>query len=238
MLNYMRITNFPTMGENKSVQAVARIFLVDDHPLLRQGLKAVLDQQADLQVVGEAANGTEAIGQMEADQVDLVIMDYHLKAELGPDAIQRIRALFPEIYFLALSSYDEKEIIQKMVKAGAISFVLKDAEQSELLAAVRATSQGKSWFSSEISQILLQDLLPNAGNKHADKTFVCTPEELTRREIEVLKLIAAEHTNREIAELLFISAKTVDNHRSNLLQKIGARNTAGLVKFALHYDLV
>ncbi len=225
------------MGAKISSNHVRKIFLVDDHPLLREGLRTVLNHEPDLQVVGEAANGAEAIAAMKDLEVNLVVMDYHLKDELGPEAIHNVKQLYPDVFFLALSSYDEKGVIQKMVKAGAISYVLKDAEQSELLMAIRETSQGKSWFSPEISRILLQDFLPNPQQQIPNAPFSCTPEALTKREIEVLKLIVAEHTNREIAEMLFISTKTVENHRSNLLSKIGARNTAGLVRFALHFQL-
>lgn len=213
-----------------------KIFLVDDHNILRGGLREILNLQPDMEVVGEAGSLEESLVLLENCQPDIVIVDYYLKGKYGPDAIQEIKKRYPHLHFMALSSYDEKGIIRSMVKAGAISYMLKDAEWPELLKAIRSTAQGQSWFSQEISRILLQDLLPTAPEQKSDR-FQCDPSSLTAREIEVLRLIVGEKTNREIADELHISSKTVENHRSNLMQKIGARNTAGLVKYALRHSL-
>jgi DNA-binding NarL/FixJ family response regulator len=213
-----------------------RIFIVDDHTLLRDGLRLMLNNEDDLEVVGEADTGEDALKMMEGLNVDLVLMDYFLKGTLGSDAIKTIKAVYPDIHVLALTSYDEKGVIRAMIQAGAISYMLKDAERSELIDAIRSTAQGVSWFSRDISRILLQDLLPTSDGP-AKGFFECNPNTLTAREVDVLKLIVAEKTNREIADELFISIKTVENHRSNRMRKIGARNTAGLVKYAIRHSL-
>jgi DNA-binding NarL/FixJ family response regulator len=196
----------------------------------------LLSTEPDIEIVGLVGTEAAALEVLAHHPVDVVIMDYDLKVVFGHEVIRSIKSSYPAIHVLALTSYDEKGVIRTMVEAGAISYMLKDAEREELVAAVRSTAKGLSWFSQDISRILLQDILPNnALNRRS--LSEAAPSELTPREIEVLKLIVAEKTNKEIAEILFISSKTVENHRNNLMQKIAARNTAGLVKYALRHRI-
>jgi DNA-binding NarL/FixJ family response regulator len=213
------------------------VYIIDDHVVIRDGLKSVLQRVEDISVVGMSGNPEKAIQDLSSLSVDVVIVDYDLKTARGDDAIKKIKGHYPQLHFLALTSYDEKGVIRSMVKAGAISFVLKDADLMELVEAIRTTARGESWFSQDISKILLGDVLSSDSSSAHQSSFNCDPSSLTEREKDVLRLIVNEKTNREIADDLHISVKTVENHRSNLLQKIGARNTAGLVRYAMTHSL-
>lgn len=217
-----------------------KILIVDDHPMLREGLAVVLNAQPGLEVCGLAGSVQESLQVMEEQLADLAIIDYSLKEEVGSQVAAALVEKYPSLRILAISSISDKSNIRDMVKAGAIGFVLKDAHLTELLEAVRTTASGRTFFSREVSAILLDDLLKvaNPTNAASKKNYLCKPSDLTQREMEVLQEIVAENTNKEIADNLHISVKTVENHRQNLMQKIGARNTAGLVRFALENGLI
>ena len=218
--------------ENKT-----QILLVDDHVMLMESMAAILNMQPDLEVTGMASSVQEALERIKDRKVDLAVVDYSLKEEVGSQVVEALKKELPNLKFLAISSLYDKSSVKAMVKAGAIGFVLKDADIHELLEAIRATASGRNYFSREVSAILLDDLLANKPPT-SRANFACKPSDLTEREVDVLREIVNEKTNKEIADSLYISIKTVENHRQNLMQKIGARNTAGLVRFALQNGLV
>lgn len=220
------------------MSSVVNILLVDDHPMLRTGLSMLLNTHDDLQVVVEAGSRDESIEAVKTHSVDLAIVDYSLVDEKGSDVAIALLEINPELKILGISSFSTKSIITEMAQAGATGFVLKDADVHELLEAVRITAAGKNFFSRGVSTILLGDILANKPKpQNPGQQFACAPQDLTKRERDVLENIVGEKTNQEIADELYISKKTVENHRQNLMQKIGARNTAGIVKFALMNQL-
>lgn len=213
-----------------------KILIVDDHSLVRQGMRMMLDREADLQVAGDVGNLAEALALLSREPVDLVIMDYSLKGETGDDNTRAILAAHPGLSVLATTSFDDRSTIEAMLGAGARGYVLKDAAKEEFLAAVRNTAAGRTHLSPEVTEALIGGLLPQGRDAAAPAATL--PADLTPRERDILLLIVQEHTTREIAEKLFISPKTVENHRINLMQKTGARNLAGLVKYALKHGLI
>ena len=217
------------------MSAEIKILLVDDHPMLREGLAFILNSQADMQVTGEAGNLEESLAALEVQAADIAVIDYGLKGIMGNELTATLLKQYPELHVLGISSSNSKSSIKAMVEAGAKGFVLKDSDVKEVLEGVRATAEGRNFFSRDVSTILLDLLQPKPQmNK---PRFICEPKDLTSREIDVMRCIVEENTNKEIANHLHISVKTVENHRQNLMQKIGARNTAGIVRFALHNKL-
>lgn len=219
------------------------ILIVDDHELVRQGMRLLLDREADLHVVEDVGDLAEAMDALGRETVDLVIMDYSLKGEKGDDNTRTILKTYPELRVLATTSFDDRSTIEAMLKAGARGYVLKDAAKEDFLLAVRNTAAGRTHLGPDVADKLLVDLLP--GEAQAPKPEPKPTKEwegempdLTPREKEVLTLIAQEYTTKEIGEKLFISPKTVENHRINLMQKTGSRNLAGLVRLAMRWGLV
>ncbi|MBK7406608.1 MAG: response regulator transcription factor [Saprospirales bacterium] len=209
------------------------VFIADDHKIFRDGITSLLENEEDIQVIGEAGNEEDIFRQLPGLQPDLVLMDISLGATNGIDATEKILRLFPHIKILALSMHSETSYILKMLEAGASGYLLKDAGSREMVAAIRAVASGNTYFSQQVSQTLLHHL---SGNKKVKEKMSGVP--LTKREIEVLQLIAEEYSNPEIAEKLYISIRTVDTHRRNLLEKLGVKNTAGLVKNAIRLGLI
>lgn len=214
-----------------------KVLLVDDHNIVRDGLRALLRGQRHLKIVAEAENGYQALETLAKKEVDLVLIDINMPEMNGIECTEQITKKYPDIRVLALTMMKEEQHIRQMLKAGASGYILKDAGKEELLRGINTVIEGKSYFSSEASQVMMMDLM---GGKSSKRSKV-TPSELiylTGRERDVLKLIVKEMTNQEIAKELYISTRTVDAHRRSLLQKIGARNSVGLVKYALEHNLL
>ena len=211
------------------------ILLVDDHNIVKQGLRAILESESNITIVDEASDGKDAIQKLETNElIDFVIIDINMPVMNGIDATEIITKKFPNIKVLALTMLNEEYHIRKMLKAGADGYILKNSSKDELLSAVTAISKGEHYFSKEATNIIMMDMVqgaPSIDEPQVEKVY------LTGREKDILKLIAQEFTNAEIAGKLFISVRTVDAHRRNLLQKIGARNTAGLVVYAIEHKL-
>lgn len=210
-----------------------RVLLVDDHNIVKQGLRAILES-GGIVVADEASDGQEAINKLkEGLDVDLAILDINMPVMNGIQAAEIISKDFPDLKILALTMLNEEYHIRKMLKAGADGYILKNSGKDELLNAVDAICKGEHYFSKEATNVIMMDMM-NGGESNETVT-----EEvyLTEREKDIIQLIAQEFTNAEIAEKLFISVRTVDAHRRNLLQKIGARNTAGLVVYAIEHNL-
>ena len=203
------------------------ILIVDDHKIVRDGIRSLIENEEHLVIVGEAANGKEAIDAAESITPDLIIMDINMPQMDGIEATRAIKKIHPSIKVLALTMVVESYQIRNMIEAGASGYILKSSNQEELINAITEVDKGNVHFSDEATKAILEEMVN--PNLNASKNEF----EITDREKDVLKLIVDEFTNQEIADKLFISVRTVDAHRRNLLQKIGAKNTAGLVKYAI-----
>ncbi len=209
-----------------------RILLADDHQMFRTAVASLLQKEAGFEVVGEAKDGTEAVQLACQLHPDVLVMDIHLPIRDGVAATREILAAFPSAKILALTSYDTEDYIVNMLRAGSKGYVLKEAPIEELILAIKTIANGSSYFAKEISAkilVMLENLgRPSASKEPTDKFS------LTSREMEILEHISAEQTNKEIAAILYISPRTVETHRRNLIHKLGVKNTAGLVKFYLN----
>jgi two-component system response regulator NreC len=205
-----------------------KIFLADDHTIVRQGLKLILSAQPDLEVVGEAANGKEAVDQVQKLKPDVVLMDVAMPELNGIEATRRMVDVNPRVKILVLSMHKESVYVREILKAGARGYILKDAIDSELLNAVRSVARGDGYISPAVSGALLNDY----------RKDVTDPAELlTKREREVLQLIAEGKTNKEIATRLNLSVYTVDSHRGKIMEKLNLHSTGELVRFAIKNGL-
>ncbi len=213
-----------------------RVLIADDHAIFRQGLRSLLAEQAAIEVAGEAENGQQVLGFLENESVDVVLMDIKMPELSGIEATVRVKAHYPGVRVLALSMHDEERYIVNMLKAGATGYVLKNTGKEELVEAIETIHSGDSYFTPAVSQKLLNQFMHQAGSRTSEKAAQPLSA-LSAREVEVLKLISQEMTNQEIADNLCISKRTVDTHRKNLLVKLGAKNTVGLIKYALKAGL-
>lgn len=210
-----------------------KVLLVDDHKIVRDGIKLMLQPQAGIDVVAEAENGESVKEVLENTSVDVIVMDINMPGMNGIKTTKMVKDEYPEIKVLALTMSSDDSHIRQMVQAGASGYIMKSAGRDELTTAIHDVMSGKHYFSDQATQSIMMDLVKNKGKSSAPD-----PIHITERELEVLQMIVKEHTNQEIAEKLYISPRTVDAHRRNLLQKTGARNTAGLVKYAFQNGLV
>jgi DNA-binding NarL/FixJ family response regulator len=210
-----------------------RVLLADDHAVVRSGLRAVLDGEPDIEVVAEAADGTEAIEKALADEVDLAILDVSMPRLTGLQVTAELHRRRPGMRVLILSVHDSEQYFFEALKAGASGYVLKTAANRDLVDACRASMRGEPFLYPGAVTALIRDYLDRARQGEA------APEDpLTPRELEVIKLIAEGNTSDEIATALVISRKTVDHHRSNILEKLGMRNVAELTRYAIRRGLV
>jgi DNA-binding NarL/FixJ family response regulator len=206
-----------------------RILLADDHSVVRQGFRLILENQSDMEVVGEASNGREAVTVAEALQPDVVIMDVTMPELNGIEATRRIGELSPRTRVLALSMHKDSVYVREILRAGAKGYLLKDAAGNDLLAAVRAVARGEAYLSPAVSDAVLTDY-----RKHVTNPI----DLLTSREREVLQMIAEGKTNKEIANSLQLSVYTVEAHRGRIMEKLNLHSTGELVRFALRNGLI
>jgi DNA-binding NarL/FixJ family response regulator len=208
---------------------MTRVFLVDDHTVLREGLRNLLAHEPDLAVVGEAGNGQELLDQLPSTPTDVVLLDLHMPGLNGLATTQRLREEFPEVRVLILSMEAHELSIGQVLQAGALGYVLKNADRGEIVVAIEAVAAGKRFLCSELGLNMLDKVLATPpGSAKLDETN----EVLSQREREVLQLVANGLTNGEIAEKLYNSKRTIETHRQNILEKTGAKNTAALVRYA------
>lgn len=212
---------------------MVRILIADDHQLVIDGLLLMLRESEDMQCVGQAANGHAVLALLETTPVDVLLLDINMPEMDGVECCRQVKERYPHIKVLTLSMMRELSLVKTMLKLGASGFLLKNAGKDEVLEAIRKVYEGKQAFSEEV----LESLMNSFSNKPAKSTTSPFPT-ISRREKQILQLIVDEKTTSEIAEDLFISFGTVETHRRNLLLKLNARNTAGLVKSALEYDLL
>ena len=205
-----------------------RLFLADDHPMLRDGLRALFQQEPSLQVVGEAENGEQLLAQLPATPCDVVLLDLHMPGLDGLATTLRLRAEFPDVRILILSMADHERAIGVVLAAGAAGYVLKNAGHDEIVVGVRAVAAGKRFLCSELGLTMLEKLLAVTPEPTPQLT-----SGLTAREQEILRLVADGLTTAQIAEKLYTSPRTVETHRQNIMAKTGTKNTAALVKAAV-----
>jgi len=210
-----------------------RVLLADDHKIFRDGVRSILEKEKDMEVVDDAANGQEVIEKIESLEIDVLVLDIDIGKPNGIEITEMVSKNYPEVKILILSMMGLHDFVIQALEKGAIGFLLKNTGKDEVLTAIRSVSKGDSYFSREVSAILIEQLQKPASSRKKNAEIPISP-----REIEVLRLIAQEFSNSEIAEKLFISIRTVDTHRRNLLEKLGAKNTAGLVRFAIQKGLV
>ncbi len=211
-----------------------KIVIAEDHTLLREGLVSMLEDQQDLEVVAQAADGMEAVRCVERHEPDLILLDLAMPKMNGISAIKDIRARFPNTRILAVTIQTDDEYILAAFESGADGYCLKQADRNEFLNAVRKVLDGKRYISPEISDLVLEGYLEGKKRLKKDTRW----ESLTQREKEVLKLIGEGYKNAEIAEFLYISPKTVDKHRSNIMKKLDLHNAAALTAYAIEKGLV
>ncbi len=212
-----------------------KILIVDDHKMFVQGLESILSKEEDIEIVHRCHEGKDVFNMELLDRIDIILLDINLPDISGIEICRRILKLKDHIKILVLSMHDEESYITEVLKSGALGYVLKNTGRKELVTAIRTVASGRTYFSEDITNTIMNGLLNN--NRKAKPQEKQVPK-ITRREKEVLDLIMEENTNQEIAGKLFISLKTVEAHRSNLLSKLNARNTAGMVKKAIAFDLV
>ncbi len=205
------------------------ILIVDDHQIVRDGLRSMLMDEQHIIIIGEAANGKEALAFLEKQHasVDLVMMDINMPVQDGLTTTEILNNNYPDVKVLVLTMLDEKEHIAAMIDKGANGYILKNSGKDELVNAIGLIAAGQNYFGEDVKNAYFSSMVKSK----ISQTQLDIINSLTDRELEILRLIANEHTNIEIGEMLFISSRTVDAHRRNLLEKTGCRNTAGLISF-------
>jgi two-component system response regulator NreC len=211
-----------------------RVVIVDDHPIVREGLRTLLAAQPDIEVVGEATSGEEAVRRVEATRPDIVLMDITMLGMNGLEATRRIKQRCPEVKILALTMHQHEEYLFAMLEAGVSGYFVKGGSFSELVSALRAISRGEVFLHPIVAGKLLGEYLRRARSPQAAESH----GGLTPRQREVLKLVAAGYDSREIAERLRLKPSSIRRHRANIMAKLGLRNRAELVRYAIQRGMV
>jgi DNA-binding NarL/FixJ family response regulator len=211
-----------------------RLLVADDHKIFRQGIKKLLDEESDMSIVGEAADGREAVQKATELKPDVILMDIAMANLNGLEATKKIKKVLPSARVIMLTMHKNEEYILQSFQAGASGYILKEGAVEELVSAIRSIYQDKSFLSPTISKTLIDAYLRKMETGKTETPF----DLLTDREREVLQLIAEGYTNREVAKALFISVKTVEAHRAHIMQKLNIHDIAKLVKYAIQKGLV
>jgi DNA-binding NarL/FixJ family response regulator len=211
-----------------------KVLIVDDHALVRDGIRALLALIADIEVVGEAANGNDAIEKIKTLAPNVVLMDLAMPVMGGLEATRRIRRQFPGVKVLALTQYDDSEYVIPVIEAGACGFVTKMGAFSDLATAIQAANRGESYLSPSAAAVLVEERQQRTPLEAGKDSY----QQLTDREREVLKLVAEGHTAREIADLLVISPKTVEWYKNSLMVKLKIHNKTDLIKYAIRKQVI
>jgi two-component system response regulator NreC len=210
-----------------------RLLIADDHTIFRAGVRLLLEAETDIEVVGEALNGEEAAQMAEALHPDLILMDIGMPGTNGLEATRQIKARFPDIHILVLTMHRSDEYFFEMLKAGASGYLLKAAETSELIGAIRAVARGEVFLYPTMARQLLQDYLQRLNDPNETGQPTLTP-----REKEILRLLAEGHSNKEIADKLVVSPSTIHSHRTNLMQKLNLSSRYELIQYARQRGLI
>jgi DNA-binding NarL/FixJ family response regulator len=201
------------------------VFIVDDHYMVIEGIRTMLQYEKDIEMIGHASNADSCLSFVKNKQPDVILMDINMPGKSGVELCKEVRDMYPDIFVIGLSTYNQFTFIDAMMKNGASGYLLKNAGSKEITQAIQSVVQGKIYLSTEAAT-----MLKNAAHES-------TPV-LTKRENEVLRMIAEGHTNPEIADKLFLSLSTVDTHRKSLMRKLNIRNTALLIRYAVDHNIV
>ncbi len=215
------------------MKSPVRILIADDHTILRAGIRSLLDMVPDFEVVGEVDNGKDAINQAGQLKPDLLLTDLSMPKTNGTEAIQRIKSRYPDIKILVLTVHKTEEYVHAALKAGANGYVLKDDTSDELISAIKNIAAGKTYLSPSICSEVVMGYLADPGNERISTSI----EQLTSREREIMKLIAEGYRNKDIAEYLSISLKTVEKHRSNMMKKLDLHSASSITSYAIKNGL-
>jgi len=210
-----------------------KVVVADDHTILRQGIKALLDNQEGIEVVGEAKDGREAIKTMEELLPDVILMDIAMPGLNGLEATRRIKKKFPKVKVVVLTMHANEEYIFQILNAGADGYLVKETAFQDLISAINAVHKGEAFMSPSISKKVMTDYIQRAQGE--EKVGFDT---LTTREREILQLVAEGNSNKKIAEALFISPKTVETHRAHIMDKLNIHDRAGLIKYAIRKGMI
>ena len=213
-----------------------KIFLVDDHTLMRDGIVSMLSDCSDIQVVGSSSNGEEAINKVQELQPDVVLMDIMLRGMTGIEATRWIKEQDKNVKVILVSMEVKKEFLQAGIQSGINGYLPKDTDKDTMITAIRTVYAGERYFTDAITKLVFEDFYVHEKLKNPETTRL--PNDLTKREYEVLGLVSMGKGNKEIAELLFISVKTVETHKGHILEKLGLRNSAELIKYAIKNNIV
>ncbi|PZF71985.1 response regulator [Taibaiella soli] len=208
-----------------------KISITDDHPLILNGLESIIQRQNNMELCGSYRNGTELLEGLKKTLPDVLMLDIQMPGQQGDELAKIVSRLYPSVKMVALTNLDTVYHIKNMLQQGVLGYVLKTAPEAEIVAAIHAVNSGKSFLADELKDKVLRHTISSA------QTF---PEELvlTRREKEILQLVATNQTSQDIADKLFLSKRTVDHHRNNLLLKLGVKNAAALIKKAIDMGLI
>ena len=209
------------------------ILIADDHGVLRAGLRALLSAEPDLEVVADADNGNDALTLAKQLRPEVVLLDVNMPGLGGIEVTRRLKEILPEARVLILTVHEDESLFQEAIQAGASGYIIKRAVESELIDAIRAVKRGDLYVHPAMTRALLKEMSPQPVSKDDGPV-----EALTRREIDVLKLIAQGYTNRQTAEALSISVRTVESHRANLMGKLNLRSRVDLVRYAKEHDFI
>jgi two-component system response regulator NreC len=221
-------------SDARETKTKIRVLLADDHTILRQGLKMLLNAQPDMEVIGEASDGHQAISETHRLQPDIILMDITMPDMNGIAATRQVRRQQPDVRVLVLTMHENEEYLFQALRAGASGYILKEAADTELITAIRAVQAGRFYLSPSAQSMMVGDYLQRVRTGEEKDSY----SGLTEREREILKLVAEGLTNNQIAERLFISPKTVDTHRTHIMDKLNLHSRAELVKYAMRRGLL
>jgi DNA-binding NarL/FixJ family response regulator len=211
-----------------------RILLADDHTIMRDGLRSLLEHQPDMEVVAEAGDGRECVQLASQHSPDVVIMDVAMPEMNGIEAARRIISDSPQTHVVMLSMHRDESYVLRSLKAGALGYLLKDSPRDDVLGAVRAVAGGKPWLSGKVASLMREDYVRQLESRGLEDSY----ELLTDREREILQLLAEGKANKEVASVLFISPTTVETHRGHILRKLGLHSTADLILYAVRKRII
>ena len=211
-----------------------KVLIVDDHTIVRDGVCALLALTGDIEVAGEAANGNEALEMVRKLEPDVVLMDIAMPIMGGLEATRRIHKEFPKTKVLVLTQHDDKEYFFPVIESGASGFISKAGASSELVQGIRSVYRGDSFLSPSVAKLMIEDYQRNTGERGKQDPY----NQLTERERDILKLLAEGHSTQKIADILVITPKTVEGHKTNLMAKLGIHNRIELVKYALRKGII
>jgi two-component system, NarL family, response regulator NreC len=214
--------------------SLVRIIIADDHPFMRTGLRHVLEEHPEFRVVGEAADGREAVQMVGEENPDVAILDIGMPNLNGIEAARQICASAPRVAIIVLSMHSDEAYVLRALKAGARAYLLKQSAESDLIAAVKAVNQGKSFFSPAISQMLLEEYMRQIRDRDVEDSY----ELLTPREREILQMVAEGNSNKDIANRLNLSLYTVETHRSNMMEKLSLHSVPELILYAVRKGVI